>query len=129
MSDATPEEDKARELEEMYDFFHGTDVTPDNVVARAIKELQRYVILGTYSTDQIEMEARNHPNDEMWKSDLEFSRYQLRLAKTHLDEFEEHKQIAHYRENGVSGCAVCDVDYDHCDFAKLKAKRLLGEEM
>ena len=115
MSDATPEEDKARELERMYDFFHAPDVT-DDVVARAVATCKAKIDEWQKTVKFLVVSKDNYAETE------------LRSWQTHLAEFEEHKQIAHYRENGVSGCAVCDVDYEYCDFAVTKAKRLLGEE-
>ena len=129
MSDATPEEDKARELEEMYDFFHGPDVT-DEVVAKAIEKCVKYIKI---ADEQVVYHKGAMLNNARGDHDEKYLiAVQNRTAwQTHLDEFEEHQLKAVSWSEGVItgwGCFKCET-YEPCDFAVTKAKRLLGEEL
>ena len=97
-------------------------MTPDNVVARAIERLhdaKRMINLF------IEMSVDHGFPDQPAQEEL------IRFIDTHLDEFEEHQGTGNRILPGMgvalSTCKGCPVNVPSpCDFAELKAKRLLG---
>ena len=109
----------------MYLLRGGGEVTLDDVVVRAIKELNGSleVVNNLLEIETYKYEADSYQAKWQW--------HLKQLILTHLAEFEEHENYWAYcceECNGDDlGCKTCSGTYP-CQIAELKAKRLMGEE-
>ena len=111
-------------------------MTPDNVVARAI-ELCKFEIKVTKEAIALCKNKRDNVESDriiFWDEAIKQTEATLRSWQTNLAEFEQHRG-----EHSIQGynCRVCGLHelptksvYSKypCNFAELKAKRLMGEE-